>query len=52
MQSEIEGGVRLEDLPPGSMLQVTTRNTRYQLLVLIGNMARLRDIPCTARVPS
>lgn len=39
VQSEIEGGVRLEDLQPGSRLQVTTRNTRYQLLVLIGNMA-------------
>ena len=39
MQSEIEGGVRLEDLQPGSQLQVTTRNTCYQLLVLIGNTA-------------
>ena len=38
-QSEIEGGVRLEDLQPGSKLEVTTHNTRYQLLVLIGNMA-------------
>ena len=39
VQSEIEGGVRLEDLQPGSRLQITTRNTRYQLLVLIGNVA-------------
>jgi hypothetical protein len=39
VQSEIEGGVRLEDLHPGSRLQVTTHNTRYQLLVLIGDMA-------------
>ncbi len=38
MQSEIESGVRLEDLQPGSRLQVTTHNTRYQLLVLNGNM--------------
>ncbi len=36
---EIEGGVRLEDLQPGFRLQVTTRNTRYQLLVLTGNVA-------------
>jgi hypothetical protein len=39
VQSEIEGGVRLEDLQPGSRLQVTTRNTCYQLLVLVGNTA-------------
>jgi hypothetical protein len=39
VQSEIEGGVCLEDLQPGSRLQVSTRNTRYQLLVLIGNLA-------------
>jgi len=29
--------VRLDDLLPGSRLQVTTRNTRYQLVVFIGN---------------
>jgi len=45
VQSEIEGGVRLEDLPPGSRLQVTTRNTCYQLLVLIGNMALITGHP-------
>jgi hypothetical protein len=39
VQSEIEGGVRLEDLQPGSRLQVTTRNTRYHLLVLFGDIA-------------
>ena len=39
IESEIEGGVRLEDLRPGSKLEVTTHNTRYQLLVLIGNLA-------------
>ncbi|HLJ87491.1 MAG TPA: hypothetical protein VKZ53_11760 [Candidatus Angelobacter sp.] len=37
VQSEVEGGVRLDDLLPGSRLQVTTRNTRYQLVVFIGN---------------
>ena len=45
VQSEIEGGVRLKDLPPGSRLQVTTRNTCYQLLVLIGNMALITGHP-------
>ena len=45
VQSEIEGGVRLEDLQPGSRLQVTTHNTRYQLLVLIGNMALIKGHP-------
>ncbi len=39
VQSEIEGGVRLEDLQPGSRLHITTRNTNYQLLVLTGNVA-------------
>jgi hypothetical protein len=45
VQSEIEGGVRLEDVQPGSRLQVTTRNTRYQLLVLNGNMALMTGHP-------
>jgi hypothetical protein len=45
MQSEIEGGVRLEDLQPGSKLEVTTHNTRYQLLVLIGNVALIMGHP-------
>jgi len=36
VQSEIEGGVRLEDLQPGSKLQVSTCNTQHQLLVLVG----------------
>src|SRR5579864_5766600 len=45
VQSEIEGGVRLEDLQPGSRLQVTTRNTRYQLVVLKENMALMTGHP-------
>ena len=45
VQSEIEGGVRLEDLQPGSRLQVTTLNTRYQLLVLMGSMALITGHP-------
>ena len=51
MQPEIEGGVRLEDLQPGSKLQITTRNTRYQLLVLTGNMALITG-PFTLSPPS
>ena len=39
VQSEIEGGVRVEDLVPGSWLQVTTRNTCYRILVLFGAVA-------------
>jgi hypothetical protein len=45
VQSEIEGGVQLEDLQPGSRLQVSTRNTRYQLLVLFGSMALITGHP-------
>jgi hypothetical protein len=45
VQSEVEGGVRLEDLPPGSTLEVTTHNTRYQLRMLIGNMALIMGHP-------
>jgi hypothetical protein len=45
IQSEIEGGVRLEDLQPGSQLEVTTHNTNYQLLVLTGNVALITGNP-------
>ncbi len=45
VQSEIEGGVRLEELQPGSRLEVTTHNTRYQLLVLNGNTALITGHP-------
>jgi hypothetical protein len=45
VQSEIEGGVRLEDLRPGSRLEVTTHNTRYKLLVLNGNTALITGHP-------
>jgi hypothetical protein len=45
VQSEIEGGVRLEDLRPGSTLQVTTHNTRYRLIVLTGNIVLITGHP-------
>ena len=39
VQSQIEGGVRVEDLVPGSRLQVKTQNTCYRILILFGAMA-------------
>ncbi len=45
VKSEIEGGVWLEDLRPGSKLEVTTHNTRYRLVVLIGNAALIVGHP-------
>jgi hypothetical protein len=32
IQSEIEGGVHLRDLPPGTVLQVQTRNRMYTIV--------------------
>jgi hypothetical protein len=34
IQSEIEGGVHLRDLPPSSVLSIQTRNRVYTLVVL------------------
>ena len=34
IQSEIEGGVHLRDLPPSSVLSIQTRNRIYTLVVL------------------
>ena len=45
VQSEIEGGVRVEDLVPGSWLQVTTRNTCYRIHVLFGAVALITGHP-------
>ena len=45
VQSEIEGGVSVEDLVPGSWLQVTTRNTCYRILVLFGAVALITGHP-------
>ena len=45
VQSELEGGVRVEDLQPGSRLQVTTHNTSYHLLVLFGGLAIISGHP-------
>ena|SRR5579862_1061178 len=32
IQSEIEGGVHLHDLPPGTVLEVQTRNRTYRIV--------------------
>ncbi len=45
MQSQIEGGVRVEDLVPGSRLQVKTQNTCYRILILFGAMALITGHP-------
>ena len=45
VQSQIEGGVRVEDLVPGSWLQVKTQNTCYRILILLGAMALITGHP-------
>ena len=45
VQSQIEGGVRVEDLVPGSWLQVKTQNTCYRILILFGAMALITGHP-------
>ncbi len=45
VQSQIEGGVRVEDLVPGSRLQVKTQNTCYRILILLGAMALITGHP-------
>lgn len=45
VQSEIEGGVWLQDLEPGSMLRVHTENTCYEVVVLHGGSVYLSGHP-------
>ena len=45
VQSQIEGGVTIEDLAPGSWLQVTTQNTCYRILIIFGAMALISGHP-------
>ena len=45
VQAEIEGGVRVDDLRPGSRLQVKTQNTCYRILVLYGALALITGHP-------
>lgn len=44
-QSEIEGGVSLRELQPGTTLQIHTRNTCYMVLILHGTMALISGHP-------
>ncbi len=45
VKSGIEGGVRLQDLEPGSVLRVATENTCYEIVVLHGGSAYLSGHP-------
>jgi hypothetical protein len=45
IQSEIEGGVFLNDLPPDTVLELQTMNHRYTAVLLGGNDALLSGHP-------
>jgi len=45
VQSEIDGGVKLQDLSPGSTLHVRTQHTSYLVLVIAGNLALISGHP-------
>jgi len=45
IQSEIEGGVYLKDLPPGSALSIQTRSRVYEMVVLGDGAALLSGHP-------
>jgi hypothetical protein len=47
VQSEIEGGVNLQNLRPGSALQVHTQHTCYDVLVLFGSVALISGPPAS-----
>src|ERR1700740_2377595 len=45
VQSEIEGGVNLQNVRPGSALQIHTQHTSYNVLVLFGSLAFISGHP-------
>jgi hypothetical protein len=45
IQSEIEGGVSLKDLPPSTVLEIQTMNHCYTAVLLGGNEAMLSGHP-------
>src|ERR1700745_2092231 len=45
VQSQIEGGVALQNLRPGPALQIRTRHTSYNVLVLFGSLAFISGHP-------
>lgn len=52
VQSEIEGGVHLQDLSPGTVLEVRTQNRSYTILYKGWDQALISGIRCFARSPS
>jgi hypothetical protein len=56
VQSEIEGGVYLDDLPPGAALDVQTQNRRYKIInrgdgnVLISGHPKFCPRPVLVRI--
>lgn len=51
MQSEIEGGVGLQNLRPDSALKVRTQHTGYEVLVLFGSVALISGHPLYCPCP-
>jgi len=53
VQSEIDGGVKLQNLRPGSTLHIRTQHTSYLVLVVAGNLALISGHPryCPQPVP-
>jgi hypothetical protein len=53
VQSEIEGGVHLQDLPPGTVLEVQTQNRSYTILYKGWDQALISGHPvfCPQPVP-
>src|SRR2546426_1598080 len=49
LQSEIEGGVFLGDLPPSTILQIHTQHHCYTMLLLGGGNALIRTSPVLPR---
>jgi hypothetical protein len=45
VQAEIDGGVKLQDLGPGSTLHIRTQHTLYLVLVVAGNLALISGHP-------
>src|SRR5690242_3661649 len=45
MQPEIHGGVKVQDLRPGSTLHIRTHHTLYLVLVVAGNLALISGHP-------
>ena len=53
VQSEVEGGVHLHDLPPGTLLEVQTQNRYYRILYQGWDQALISGHPvfCPEPVP-